>query len=385
MHLDVSASITRPFLLDGDRVRQMLSNLLNNALKFTERGEIHISVSQTGSDDGPAMLEFAVSDTGIGIEPHHLQLLFQNFQQVDNSSTRHHGGTGLGLSIVRQLANLMGGDVGVSSTAGKGSRFWFRVPAVLAWGAVSEASAAQASAITSEPGAPATPERRARRVLLVEDHPGNRQVLIMFMQRLGLAATVAEDGEKGVSAFCTDQPFDCVLMDVRMPGMDGMEATRKIRQWESAQGRARCPIIAVTANAYDQDRLLCLDAGMDDFLAKPVSFTELGDTLAKWLPELVLKDKPAAADVAESAIAAKAPVAEAQLREAFARLRPLLTEQMFDALGAFKALQAVASGTAGQANIDAIARCLDRLDFLKARDALDEWAAAQGWGNAGTN
>jgi signal transduction histidine kinase/ActR/RegA family two-component response regulator len=381
LHLDISAAVNHAFLLDSDRVRQMLSNLVSNALKFTERGEIRIAVTQTGSEEGPAMLEFAVSDSGVGIAPEHLQLLFQNFHQVDNSSTRHYGGTGLGLSIVRQLARLMGGDVGVSSTAGQGSRFWFRVPGVLP----TAASAAQPGTASTNPRAKAMADHRRRRVLLVEDHPGNRQFIIMALQRLGIAASVAEDGLKGVNTFSTGQPFDCVLMDVRMPGMDGMEATRQIRQLESARGLGRCPIIAVTANAYDQDRRLCLEAGMDDFLAKPVSITELGDTLAKWLPGWVLQDGRAKAAVGQGAVAARPPVGEAPLRAIVARLRPLLTDQMFDALGEFKALQAATGGTAGEAGIERIERHLDRLDFLKARDALDEWAAAQGWQDADTN
>ena len=301
LHLDLPAAVNDAFLLDSDRVRQMLSNLVSNALKFTERGEIRIAVSPTAADDGSAMLEFAVSDSGIGIAPDQLQLLFQNFHQVDNSSTRQYGGTGLGLSIVRQLAKLMGGDVGVSSTAGQGSRFWFRLPAVLPWAVPPAASAAQSASASTNPGAQAMAQHRRRRVLLVEDHPGNRQFLIMALQRLGITASVAEDGLKGVNAFSTDQPFDCVLMDVRMPGMDGMDATRQIRQWESAHGLGRCPIIAVTANAYDQDRRLCLDAGMDDFLAKPASITELGDMLAKWLPGWVLQDGRAKAAVEQDA------------------------------------------------------------------------------------
>ncbi len=303
LHLDLPAAVNHAFLLDSDRVRQMLSNLLSNALKFTERGEIRVAVSPTAADDGSAMLEFAVSDSGIGIAPDQLQLLFQNFHQVDNSSTRQYGGTGLGLSIVRQLAKLMGGDVGVSSTAGQGSRFWFRLPAVLPRVVPPAASTAQSASASTNPGAQAMAQHRRRRVLLVEDHPGNRQFLIMALQRLDITASVAEDGLKGVNAFSTDQPFDCVLMDVRMPGMDGMEATRQIRQWESAHGLGlgRCPIIAVTANAYDQDRRLCLDAGMDDFLAKPASITELGDTLAKWLPGWVLQDGRAKAAVEQGA------------------------------------------------------------------------------------
>ena len=225
------------------------------------------------------MLEFSVEDTGIGIAEESQGRLFEKFSQIDDSSTRQYGGSGLGLSIVRKLARMMDGEAGVESKAGQGSRFWFRVrvPRVPA---TEPAGKAPARPLVDDP--PTAPPLSGH-VLVADDVATNRAVLGAMLPKLGLTVRMVEDGHQAVEAVRSGENFDCVLMDVLMPGVDGLEASRRIRSWEAAQGRPRCPIVAVTANAYAEDREACTAAGMDGFVEKPITLRGLRETLAAHL------------------------------------------------------------------------------------------------------
>ena len=266
---------------DAHRLRQILSNLVSNAIKFTEHGKIHIEGSELERSDTSALLEFWVSDTGIGIPEDKQSLLFEPFAQLDSSTTRQYGGTGLGLSIVHSLARLMGGEVGVDSQPGQGSRFWFRIRVGLL--ATEEKSRDRLQ--THEPVAGKTPTdlQLTGRVLVVEDNLTNRKVIEAMLTKLHLSVSLVTDGQQAVDAIMRGELPDLVLMDIQMPVMDGYAATERIREWEQQQGRASLPIVALTAGAYDDDRQHCQAVGMDDFLAKPVDLKELYRVLAKWL------------------------------------------------------------------------------------------------------
>ncbi len=265
------------YLGDSLRLRQMLSNLLGNAIKFTPAGQITVRARPVQDEQQRPCLEWSVEDTGIGIPADKLPLLFQPFSQVDDSTTRQFGGSGLGLSIVQKLAELMEGEAGVESTPEQGSRFWFRVHAPLAAGPSQERTWPDASLgeTTDLQG----------RVLVVEDNLINRKVISVLLERLKLQVFLVEDGERAVD-YVKANPgaIDLILMDIQLPGMDGYGATAQIRQWEQEQGQSRLPIIALTANAFEEDRQHCLAADMDDFLSKPVSQESLTSTLGKWLP-----------------------------------------------------------------------------------------------------
>ena len=262
---------------DAVRLRQMLSNLLCNAIKFTERGSIRISADEISADGDEARLEFCVTDSGIGISPVQQALLFKPFSQIDNSSTREQAGTGLGLSIVRQLALLMGGDVGVDSLPGQGARFWFHIRARIVPGD-SETRLAE-----RHRHAAAGTGRLSGHVLVVEDNPTNRVVISTLLKKMDIGHESVGDGHAAVIAVAQDSRPALVLMDVQMPVMDGIEATERIRRWEADNGCTRLPIVALTASVYDEDRQRCLQAGMDDFLTKPVHIEELEAMLRKWL------------------------------------------------------------------------------------------------------
>ncbi len=271
------------FKADAYRVRQMLSNLIGNAIKFTKSGSIFIEgAEREGEGDGESvMLEFSVKDTGIGIPQDKMDLLFKPFSQTDNSITREFGGSGLGLSIVRTLAQRMGGDVGVESAMGTGSRFWFCLRAYL----VSEDEESRCSDRKEYDASQVASVLSGRRVLVVEDNTVNCMVIESILSRLGIRTTVAHDGQQAVDIIMNGDHPDLVLMDIHMPVMDGYVATERIRQWEAANHLPPLPIIALTADAYEQDHQLCLNAGMDDYLTKPVLIDDLQMALVRWLKQ----------------------------------------------------------------------------------------------------
>jgi PAS domain S-box-containing protein len=276
-----------PVRLVGDpgRLRQVLNNLLSNAVKFTEIGEVTVTVDRCGGDAnaaGPAWLRFAVRDTGIGIPADRQAHIFAPFVQEDSSITRRFGGTGLGLSITRRLCELMGGRIGMTSEPGRGSEFVVELPFD-----IDVQGAAGDDTIITEPmsldaGPPA--ERRAQ-VLLAEDNAINELLTVTLLRRWGHEVSVAGDGAQAVRLF-GERPFDLVLMDLHMPGMSGIEATRRMRALESEAGRPRTPIIALTASAMAADRRACLEAGMDDHLSKPLRARELLHSVRRHLPAL---------------------------------------------------------------------------------------------------
>jgi PAS domain S-box-containing protein len=267
------------YIGDPVRLRQMLSNFVSNSLKFTDQGKVCIEVEELALPEG-SMLEFRVTDTGIGVPPDKIAELFAPFSQIDTSNTRRHGGTGLGLSIVQSLASAMGGAAGVTSRYGEGARFWFRIPAERRSAVGSELSGrfrmpdTEAAAPERQAG-PAGPIAADFEVLLVDDNAMIRRVIESMLKRAEIRCTSVSNGADALARITGDTPPNLVLMDCQMPEMDGFEATATIRGWERVQGRRRLPIIALTAAAFDQDRERCLASGMDDFLAKPVSMRDL--------------------------------------------------------------------------------------------------------------
>lgn len=263
---------------DGTQLRQMLANLINNAVKFTAQGYVRVEARELAREGDEAILEFAVEDSGIGIPPEQQEMLFQPFVQVDNTDTRQFGGTGLGLSIVRLLAELMRGEAGVDSAPGRGSRFWFRIRAKVL--APRAGDSGEAAAPDGDAAPAASP---LKRVLVVEDNLLNRKVVGAMLNKPGRQIEYVENGRLAVDAIVRGDRFDLVLMDCQMPVMDGYAATRAIRAWERDNGRAGIPIVALTAGVFEEDRERCLAAGMDDFLTKPLNLAELERMLARRL------------------------------------------------------------------------------------------------------
>jgi len=280
----VASGSAEAFLGDPTRVRQVIFNLLSNALKFTDRGGIMLRAGAEVTEAGLARVVLSVSDTGIGISTEQQSRLFRPFSQVDSSITRRFGGTGLGLSIVKQLAELMGGDVSVVSLPGAGATFTVSLklkPTVIDLQPIAAAHAQAAVApLVNGP----MPAGARGHVLVVDDNPINCEVMLRQLKVLGVAAEPAADGFAGFSAWRSGN-YDMVLADIHMPLMDGYTMTSEIRQMEAAEGRDRTPIVAVTADAMAGEEERCHAAGMDDYLSKPVGLDSLRKVLERWLPE----------------------------------------------------------------------------------------------------
>ncbi len=265
-----------PLMGDPLRLGQILFNMIGNAIKFTERGGVDLRVRSVGETPDTVSMRFEVRDSGIGIEPEAQSRLFQPFQQADNSMTRKYGGTGLGLAISMRLVRLMGGEMGVASTPGEGSTFWFVVPLRIRM---------QADATpTPTPDTPSAEQRlqteyAGARVLLAEDEPISQEITYAMLEDVGLVVDVAENGQMAVD-LAGGSAYDLILMDMQMPVMNGIEATKAIR---AASLNQNTPILAMTANAFNEDRQVCLDAGMNDHLAKPVDPDKLFESLLAWL------------------------------------------------------------------------------------------------------
>ena len=270
--IDLAPAVESVVLGDPLRLRQIVSNFINNAIKFTARGEVHLSARRDGGARAD-MVRIEVRDTGPGIDEATRTRLFTPFTQADQSTTRRFGGTGLGLSICRELAQLMGGEVGVDSVLGKGSAFWAELPLPRA--------AAKPATVTPDTETPASLD--GTRVLIVEDNPVNMMIAVAMLERWGVTVEQAGDGREAVVAVQraagAGHPFDAVLMDVQMPVMGGYEATRVLR---ATQAGHSLPIIALTAAALLSEREEALASGMNDFLTKPIDARKLHDALARW-------------------------------------------------------------------------------------------------------
>jgi CheY-like chemotaxis protein len=261
----VGAEVPEHLMGDAGRIGQILRNLVSNALKFADRGSVAVGVDRAGAD-----IRFAVSDTGPGIDEGLQEQIFEPFRQGDDSATRRFGGTGLGLSISRELATMMGGRLWVESVAGDGSTFYCVLPLPAA------------DAIGRPSPSPALPATPRRRILLVEDNPVNARVATLMLRQLECPVTVAASGALALELLEDSRDdFDLVLMDVQMPDVDGVEATRTIRAREAHRRLPPMPIIALTANAMKGDAERCLEAGMNGYLAKPVTLERLAGELRR--------------------------------------------------------------------------------------------------------
>ncbi len=267
------------YLGDMPRITLMLSNLLDNALKFTQQGFVSLDMQEIKQERGLALLEFAVSDSGVGIDPTRHTLLFKPFSQVDSSPARQFGGMGMGLALVSKMASKIGGEVGFKSEPGKGSRFWFRIPAQIVSTEYGAKLTLAANADKPELAAPA-----AHTVLVVDDFTFYRNVIESALHELGLETVCVNNGEEAFELIKQGklQPA-LVLMDLHMPVLNGIAATRLIRAWEQGNNKKPVPIIALSGETGTAERLKCFEVGMDDFLSKPVSFAVLSQITAQWL------------------------------------------------------------------------------------------------------
>ncbi|MDO8754961.1 MAG: ATP-binding protein, partial [Anaerolineales bacterium] len=261
---------------DATRLRQALLNYATNAIKFTPAGSITVRTLLLKETPVDALIRFEVRDTGVGINTAVISRLFSNFEQADKTISRNYGGTGLGLAITKKISELMGGDAGVESEEGKGSTFWF----------TAKLRKDQAVKLDSEVHTPVSFSESnlknilsGARILLAEDESINQEIAVFMLEEVHMVVDTAENGEQAVQ-FASDKDYDLILMDMNMPVMDGLLATQKIRQ---SRRNAEIPILAMTANAFVEDRNQCIAAGMNDFISKPVELDVLYAKLEKWL------------------------------------------------------------------------------------------------------
>ena len=299
-----------PNTLVGDplRLRQVLMNLLGNAIKFTQRGGVAVRVTMESQDEDQALVRVSVKDTGVGIPKDKQKVIFEAFSQADGSTTRKYGGTGLGLAISTRLVEMMGGKLSVESEQGKGSTFSFTAR-------FAKRRRAGRASMPSWPAAedlPSTPSMRSLAILVAEDNPVNRVLMTRFLESEGHRPTLVTNGREAVAATLAHE-FDIVLMDIQMPEMDGFEAARAIRDREREHG-GHLPLVAVTAHAIKGDRERCVAAGYDGYVTKPVSFTELLTTLATLVPGAAASPVPVVPAPAESAPAVFLPETASAIR-----------------------------------------------------------------------
>jgi len=273
---DLDPTLPRTLIGDERRIRQVIYNLVSNAIKFSREGAVRVSVSREKDEAGRNTLRFRVEDTGIGIPPDKLDQIFDPFYQADASITRHFGGAGLGLAISRQLAEKMGGVIQVESAYGQGSVFTFRLPVQ----GVDEGVSAGDDGPTERGDSTAEENMRALAILVVEDNPFNQKMAALFLEKQGHSVFTAQTGREALRILEGDV-FDIVFMDVQMPEMDGIDATKAIREREKETGE-HIPIVAMTAHAMSGDREICLTAGMDDYISKPIDFPNMRRILEKF-------------------------------------------------------------------------------------------------------
>ena len=281
-HQFIDTDVPRRLRTDSHRLCQVLGHLLDNAAKFTPEGSVMLKISVDGRERDRTRLRFAVIDTGVGIAADQRKRIFEPFTQVDGSTARKHDGTGLGLAICQRLVRLLGGDIGCESGAGSGSLFWFTVLVedVIPCTAQPAAPLPQQPTAGQEPSTLTAQPGTGEHVLVVEDNPVNQRMARHMLQRSGYSVDIAAHGAEGVSMAASTR-YAVVLMDISMPVMDGYEATRRIREHELETGE-HVPIVALTANAMPRDRERCLESGMDDYLAKPVTMEQLASKVEAW-------------------------------------------------------------------------------------------------------
>jgi signal transduction histidine kinase/ActR/RegA family two-component response regulator/HPt (histidine-containing phosphotransfer) domain-containing protein len=384
LHLFADPPAEGPDLVAGDpvRVRQILFNLVGNAIKFTQSGFVRIRASTAGASDGGVQAQLMVEDSGVGMTGEQIARLFQPFAQADSSTTRRYGGTGLGLSIVRRLARLMGGDVAVESEPGRGSRFTVTL----------RLDAAASASVPESAAAPALRGGPAPRLLVVDDHPVNREVLARQLELLGCEADMAEDGEQALAIWRIAR-HRLALVDLHMPVMDGLDLARAIRREEAAApGQPRTAIIAVTANALKGEDERCYAAGMDGFLPKPLSLDQLSRALGRHLPQAPLAvpaaEEPGVATLWDpEALRQLFGADEARLGKLIATFRDGVARDGEAVLGALakgdlEAAAAAAHRLKGAARMAGARRLAELMAELEGAAKKGELAAAQRAGEA---
>lgn len=283
LHLDYDDNIPGYILTDKMRLRQIILNLANNAIKFTHDGSVTLNIKQLSKDTDKAKLRFEITDTGIGIAKNKQSYIFNKFTQIDSSSTRKHGGAGLGLSICKDLITLMQGEIGVTSSLEKGSTFWFEITVPIIEDNSKLIPANKPISINDNYQSKTNESYRAH-LLVAEDNPGNRFVIQEMLECMGCNVSISDNGKEALHAIETNQgKYDIIIMDCQMPEMDGYEVTKIIRTKEWGKN---LPIIAITAHALHGDRQKCLDAGMDDYLTKPIRITDIEKILNKYLKKV---------------------------------------------------------------------------------------------------
>ncbi|MCX7271994.1 MAG: ATP-binding protein [Burkholderiales bacterium] len=358
-----------PQWLSGDalRLRQVLLNLVGNALKFTQQGEVSIRVTGGAPSDSGIPVVISVSDTGIGVTPDQAQRIFQPFTQADGSITRRFGGTGLGLSISRELMRLMGGEIELESTPDKGSVFRLRLMLPLAEPGDERTAhglplnESEQSGTDTDPSRPPTIGLHAAQALVVEDNPDNARLLTLLLEQAGIRVVNAMDGLEAMEQIAQHR-FDLILMDLQMPRMDGLQAARKIR---AVLGESTPPIIAISASAMPSDRQASLDAGMADLLAKPISKERLLACLRH-----LAQDSPVAS---ERPTLLPKPIDRSELDGLLETLRSKLEDHLLNARQVVESIELLLSRTDLMAPFEPVARATRRLAFEEALDALDRF------------